>query len=204
MTIFTSESYLSFDIDTCIINPNQLLSGVFQITQGDKISLGVRVGDHHLDEQLGLAFVYSKLMQLIYPDHTLEPLDANFTLPNTKYRERFENLVQLKQFIRMNDMGFFQDEKGTDFFCHTILPFCSWGGVHYQNNPVGFGNVKFTGHIAQDEYHAIPELLRIDVLDQMDNGAIPLINTMILDQCFTHNTLPICSNFNWNESTEIA
>lgn len=200
----TQENYLHFDINTCMIDYSQFQNGSFQITEGDKISFCIHVGNHPLDHQLGLAFIYSKLMQTIYPDHTLEPFDAAFTLPNTNYTGRFENFYQLKQFIKMNDMMFCRDEKQTDYFCHTNLPRCSWVGEHYQNNPVGFSVVEFRGIMTENEYYSLPEVQRIDVIELMDNGAIPLINTMILDQCFQQNTLPSSLNFKWNESLKYS
>lgn len=192
--------YLRFDVPTCLINHNRLINGSMAITQGDKITIAVCTPAAHEYQQYAVAYVYSRLMQLIYPDHALEPMDISFSLPNTKRGERFANHYELKKFITQNDMEILTDESGNDYFCHTFLPSCVWTGDHYQTNPVGFGEVEFCGAINQLEYDATPESLRIDVAVLVNAVKFPMINTVIMGECLEWKTLPKCLGFNWNGS----
>lgn len=192
--------YLRFDIPTCHINHNKLINGSMAITQSEKITIAVRTSAAHEDQRYSVAYVYSRLMQLIYPDHALEPLDISFNLPNTKHGERFANHYELKKFITQNDMEILTDECGNDYFCHTFLPSCVWTGDHYLTNPVGFGEVEFCGAMNQLEYDATPELLRIDMAALLSAENFPMINTVIMGECLEWKTLPKCLDFNWNRS----
>lgn len=193
-------AYLRFDINLCHIDPLKLFKGSFCVTQGEKISIAVRSWAAHEDQQYAVAYVYSRLMQLIYPEHALEPMDLSCKLPNTACGERFENHYELKQFITRNDMAILNDKSGNDYFCHTFLPCCSWPGDHYLNNPVGFGEVQFCGVINQLEYDATPESLRIDAVELLSSDQFPMINTITMGECLEWKTLPKCLGFNWQQS----
>lgn len=197
-------SHLLFEIKTCNTAPGTPIKGAFNISQGDNIQIAVRIWNHGLNLNLAVAHVYSKLLQLISPDHSLEPLDATYTLPNANYGEKFENLYQFKQFVRMNEMGLYSDNLGNVYFCHKYLTQCSWVNNYYDNHPIGFGSVILRGHINADAYASMPETKRIDVNSLMTEGKAPLINSSILDQCFLGNILPKYFDYSSEQTTKNA